>query len=79
MPTEANQLTIEQEIFQFRNGIQSPKPKLEALTDRLGMLRPTSVDAERIFSTCRQVLTFNRTRLSPEKLSTIIFLNKNIK
>ncbi|ELU06849.1 hypothetical protein CAPTEDRAFT_70031, partial [Capitella teleta] len=36
----------------------------------------TSVDSERVFSTCGNIFTEKRTRLSSHNLETLVFLSK---
>ena len=67
------------ELANFRSsGFTEIGECMVKLFDVLNQIRPTSIDCERTFSTCRIVLVFNRRRLKSAKFHQIIFLGSNI-
>lgn len=54
-------------------------PFLSTLAKRYLCIPGTSVSAERIFSTADDIITAQRSALTPEHVDQIIFLHKNLK
>lgn len=53
-------------------------PKLAFLARRYLSLPASSIESERLFSTCGAVADSRRSSLLPENVAMIIFLNKNL-
>ncbi|CAM4579173.1 unnamed protein product [Leuciscus chuanchicus] len=58
---------------------QSEYPLLSHLAKRYLCIPGTSVSSERVFSTAGDIITTQRSALSPEHVDEILFLNKNLK
>ena len=69
---------IEAELSNFAID-SSIGPELDFVIQSLLQIKPTSVDSERTFSICRNIMAFNRLRLNPDKLDIIVFVNQNFK
>ena len=54
-------------------------PKLGKVINTLLSVKLTSIDSKRAFSICRNIMRFNRMRLSSKKLDLFMFVNENIK
>jgi hypothetical protein len=54
-------------------------PLLSQLAKRYLCVPGTSVPSERVFSTAGDIITAQRSTLTPEHLDQILFLNKNLK
>ena len=74
---KAKKNSIEDELRIFES-LGELGPKFQELVNALMLIRPTSVDAERAFSICGLIDTAKRSRLSPQKLSALLFIHQNI-
>lgn len=52
-------------------------PKIDVVLKSLLAIKPTSIDSERAFSVCRNIMKFNRVRTGSEKLDKMLFVNQN--
>ena len=71
------QVSIHEELALFDSS-NVIGPGLQFLIDNLLLIRPTSVDPERTFSTCGLLDAPQRGSLGPAKFSKIIFINQNL-
>ena len=72
-----SRLSLEDELTNFKyHSVLGDH--LRELINALSLIQPSSVDNERAFSTCTLINTAQRQRLKPEKINTILFVNKFI-
>jgi len=64
-------------ILEVMRRRQRRHSRLSALAKRLLAIPCSSVPSERMFSTAGQIVTDQRSRLAPDSVSRLLFLNKN--
>lgn len=53
-------------------------PRLRNLSKKFLCIPPATVHSERLFSTAGQIVDRKRSRLDPQKVQMLVFLNKNL-
>lgn len=66
------------DVFQYWKN-HSNFPRLRQLSRKFLSIPPATVYSERLFSTAGLVVDRKRSRLDPDKVKMLIFLNKNLK
>ena len=65
------------DVVEFWSSTSDTQPILRRLAFKYWTVRPSSVDAERLFSAANQILTDQRNRLLPENAGDILFIKEN--
>ena len=78
LPSQGNKKpsNIGEELTIFARDPRNRPPILDKLFGALKTIPPTSIESERIFSTCGLYVTKLRTRMNDDTLHSLVFLNK---